>query len=58
MYHIVNDKRAYASSRLVRDALFELVKEKPYDKITISDICRESTVSRATFYRRVREYKK
>ena len=51
MYHIVNDKRAYASSRLVRDALFELVKEKPYDKITISDICRESTVSRATFYR-------
>ena len=51
MYHIANDKRARASAGLVLDALEECLKQKNYDLITITDVCRVSTVSRATFYR-------
>ena len=51
MYHIANDKRARISAGLVLDALEECLKEKNYDLITITDVCRVSTVSRATFYR-------
>lgn len=51
MYHIANDKRAKASAELVVNALESCLKEKNYSLITISDVCRVSTVSRATFYR-------
>lgn len=51
MYHIQEDKRAQKSATLILEALQECLKEKDYDSITISDICRTSTVSRATFYR-------
>ena len=51
MYHIANDKRARTSAGLVLNAVEECLKEKSYDLITITDVCRVSTVSRATFYR-------
>lgn len=51
MYHIQNDKRAQNSASLIWNALKQCAKEKGYEAITISDICRVSTVSRATFYR-------
>ena len=51
MYHIKNDKRAQASTELICSALRELIETVPYEKITISDIQRVSTVSRSTFYR-------
>jgi AcrR family transcriptional regulator len=51
MYHITNDKRAFTSAGLILDALKICLKEKNYDLITITDVCRVSTVSRATFYR-------
>ena len=51
MYHIKNDKRAYASVELICSSLLELLETTPFEQITISDIQRMSTVSRSTFYR-------
>ncbi len=51
MYHIKEDIRAEKSSELLYQGVMTCMKEKEFDKIRISDITRESTVSRATFYR-------
>ncbi|MBQ9438279.1 MAG: TetR/AcrR family transcriptional regulator [Lachnospiraceae bacterium] len=51
MYHIVNDKRAKVSARLIYEGLLECLKKKPFNKITIRDIQEASGVGRATFYR-------
>lgn len=51
MYHIKNDKRAHNSARLISEGLAECLKRKEFDKISISDIQKQSSVSRATFYR-------
>lgn len=51
MYHIKEDKRAKTSARLIYEGLKKCMLKKPFEKITISDIQRESTVGRATFYR-------
>lgn len=51
MYHIKNDKRAQASSELICAGLLACMKEKPFARITITDVQHTSTVSRSTFYR-------
>lgn len=51
MYHIKNDKRAQASSELICAGLLACMKEKPFARITITDVQRASTVSRSTFFR-------
>lgn len=51
MYHIKNDKRAQASSELICAGLLACMKEKPFARITITDVQRASSVSRSTFYR-------
>lgn len=51
MFHIKNDKRAIRSANLIQEGLVKCLKYKSIDKISISDIQRESSVSRATFYR-------
>lgn len=51
MYHIKNDKRALRSAELIQEGLIKCLKNKSFDEITVSDIQRESTVSRSTFYR-------
>lgn len=51
MYHIKPDKRAQTSAELICAGLTECLKEKPYDRVSISDVQRTSTVSRSTFYR-------
>lgn len=51
MYHIQNDKRAQKSARLICEGFLQCLNEKNIDQITISDIQRASSVSRATFYR-------
>ena len=51
MYHIKSDKRAQASAQLIGNAMMELLKVKNFDAISVSDIQRQSTVGRATFYR-------
>ena len=36
--------------KLLSDSLFELMKKKPFEKITITDICDNAMVHRTTFY--------
>lgn len=51
MFHCKEDIRAERSAAMLYDALMEELKEKPLDKVTVSDLSKRSTVSRATFYR-------
>lgn len=51
MYHIKRDKRALASVELICAGLLRLMERKPFEKITITDLQKESTISRSTFYR-------
>lgn len=51
MYHIKSDKRSQASAQLIGNAMMELLKVRNFDDISVSDIQRQSTVGRATFYR-------
>ena len=51
MYHIKHDKRAQAATELICAGLLACMKEKPFARITITDVQRASSVSRSTFYR-------
>ena len=51
MYHIKADKRSQSSARLVLGALDTCLRQHPFEEISITEVCREATVSRATFYR-------
>ncbi|MFV0519228.1 MAG: TetR/AcrR family transcriptional regulator [Lachnospirales bacterium] len=51
MYHIKTDKRSIKSSELIYQGLSKCMDEKEFNKITITDIQKASTVGRATFYR-------
>lgn len=44
------DPRIRRTRVLLQDALFNLLKSKPFESITVQDITTEATVSRATFY--------
>lgn len=43
-------RSAIRSRKLIRTAFMELVKEKPFDKITVTDIVKRADVNRSTFY--------
>jgi len=51
MYHISDDKRSRESSQWIYEALEALMAEFPYEKITITDICKRAKIGRVTFYR-------
>lgn len=51
MYHLKEDVRAEKSAELLYEALTRCMAQKEFNKITISELSKESTVSRATFYR-------
>jgi len=38
------------TKRMVKDALLKILKRKPLSKITISELCNEAGINRATFY--------
>lgn len=44
------DLRVRRTRKLLSNALFELIRKKPFEKITVCDICEEAMVHRATFY--------
>ncbi|MFK3960153.1 TetR/AcrR family transcriptional regulator [Guptibacillus hwajinpoensis] len=44
------DPRVTRTRQLLQDAFIQLMSEKEYEKITISNITKEATVNRATFY--------
>lgn len=45
------NQRIAITRRLLKESLLRLLKEKEMDKITISELCRDAGVNRATFYR-------
>jgi AcrR family transcriptional regulator len=45
------DARAIRSGRALREALLRLLEDKPFEQITIRDICAESGVHYATYFR-------
>lgn len=51
MHHIPQDKRSLHSAELIWNALLACLKEKPYNRVTISDLQRVSGIARSTFYR-------
>jgi len=51
MYHIKNDKRCLASAKKIGTALRALLRSKPLEEISITDIQKMSGTGRSTFYR-------
>ena len=49
MYRGVNPT-ALQSQQWLSESLMELMKEKPFARITVQDICRQADLSRQTFY--------
>ncbi len=44
------DRRTKYTKGTIRDAFMELLKGKPFGKITVTDICRLADINRGTFY--------
>jgi len=49
------DRRVMRTRQSIRNALIELMLEKPYEKITIQEIIDRANVGRATFYNHYRD---
>lgn len=44
------DRRTRYSKKVLREALFELMREKDINKITVKELCERADVNRSTFY--------
>ena len=51
MYHIKQDKRALHSAEEITQGLYRCIESMPLHTITVSDLHRETGISRATIYR-------
>lgn len=51
MYHKHTNKTAVHSQHMVVQALFRLMKHKPFQQISVTEICEEAALGRKTFYR-------
>ncbi len=51
MHHISNDRRTQRSAALIWDGMVSCLADKPFERVTVSDIQRESGIARSTFYR-------
>ncbi len=43
------DRRTQYSKMVIRDTLFELMREKPINKITVKELCERAAGNRSTF---------
>ena len=50
-----NDRRSQRTRRLLSEALVQLIREKDYNAITVSDIIERANVGRSTFYAHYRD---
>lgn len=46
-----NDKRVFASRKLLKEALIRLLQHKTLDQISVTELSKESGISRTTYYR-------
>lgn len=44
------DRRTLYTRSVIKDALLELLEDKTFDKITVSSVCKQAEITRATFY--------
>lgn len=44
------DRRTLYTRAVIKDALLELIREKTYDRVNVTEVCRKAEISRATFY--------
>lgn len=44
------NRRVKMTKRMMKDALIDLMDEKPLEKITVTEICKIADVNRSTFY--------
>lgn len=44
------DRRTLYTQRAIKDALLDILHEKRFDKVTVSDVCRRAEITRDTFY--------
>lgn len=51
MYVKNKNKTAIHSQYRITEALFRLMEQKPFEQITVTDICNEAAIGRKTFYR-------
>jgi AcrR family transcriptional regulator len=51
----VTDRRVQKTQHLLREALVSLIREKPYDVITVNEILDRANVGRSTFYTHFRD---
>lgn len=52
-----SDQRVIITKMMLKEALLKLLHTRQLNKITITDLCRESGINRATFYRHYEEPK-
>lgn len=45
-----NDRRVKYTKMVLRQSLLELMKTRPLNKITVTDICQQADINRGTFY--------
>lgn len=45
-----DDRRTRFTRQAIRNALLSLLREKPYSKISVTEICRVADINRGTFY--------
>ncbi len=45
------NQRVAVTKRMLKEGLMRLLKDKPLDKISITELCREAGINRTTFYR-------
>ena len=46
----MEDLRIQKTRKSLKQALIRLLDKKPFEKISVTDICKESNISRITFY--------
>lgn len=51
MYAMNSNKTAIQSREMIADALFQLMRRKSFEQISVTEICEEAAIGRKTFYR-------
>ena len=46
----MQNRRSKMTYRMIKDALIELLSEKPLQKISVSELCEKADINRSTFY--------
>lgn len=44
------DRRTLYTLQVIKDSFLKLIKQKPFSKITVAELCREADITRSTFY--------